>query len=91
MTTFPPIAPAVDMSNSLSSRWRLHHLVALVKRDPLPEGQVSVVVDLIRAASRDPKVLLQTLQGLEPLRFPLEVIIHYVGEILEIQSPILFR
>lgn len=79
-------------ANALTSRWRLHHLVAVVKRDPLPEEQVSVIVDLIRAASgAEPKFLLRTLQGLEPLRFPLEVVAHHVCEILEIPSPILFK
>jgi hypothetical protein len=79
-------------TNPLSSRRRLHNLVAVVKRDPLPEEQVSVVVDLITAASgAEPWFLLQTLQGLEPLRFPLEVITHQVCEILEIPSPVHFK
>jgi len=83
-----PTHVLTEDANSLTPRWRLHHLVAVVKRDPLPEEQVRVVVDLIRAASGDPNILLRTLQGLEPLRFPLEVVAHHVCEILEIPSPV---
>ena len=74
-----------------SSRTKLQHLVATVMQDSLPQEQISVVADLIWAASSDLTVLLQTLHGLEPFRIPFEVVAHYICEILEIQDSLLHR
>lgn len=70
---------------------KLQHLVATVMQDSLPQEQISVVADLIWAASSDLTVLLQTLHGLEPFRIPFEVVAHYICEILEIQDSLLHR
>ena len=60
-------------------------------QDSLPQEQISVVADLIWAASSDLTVLLQTLHGLEPFHIPFEVVAHYICEILEIQDSLLHR
>lgn len=68
---------------------KLQHLVATVMQDSPPQERVSVVADLIWAASSDLTVLLQTLHGLEPFRIPFQVVFHYIREILEIQGSLL--
>ena len=70
----------------------LRQLIQAAVQNPLPEETLSVALDLIKTASGsdlEPSFLSDTLGGLGPFKFPLEVIVRRACDVLNVShSPI---
>lgn len=82
--TSTPHPPKFSRSQSVEKS--LSQLIQTVLQNPLPEDQILVAVELIKTAGSDRElpVLFETLGGLGPFRFPLEVIVMRTCEVLKL-------